>query len=172
MLASEFCFNHNPCALIKGSGFDDVELYGRWLIKASKFEALWLKVYQEGDRDYSFLVLDILDLRMGAIEILANMKSGYSIVPVHLNGDMSQYSIMATMMMMVELRLLELVDDYYQICVPTGEPAIEAVRAAARKLAETGNDEAVAYPERFITAMPRFEAEQRRASPRHRLEYN
>jgi hypothetical protein len=174
MLASEFCFNHNPCALIMGSASGNVEPYGRWLIKVSQFQALWKKVYQDQESDEVIDCLGALgfpDLGMGAIRILGEVNSGYSIVPVHLNGDMSQYWIMATIVMMIELKLLELVGDYYQITIPTEEPAIEAVRAAALKVAETGDDEAVAYPERFITAMPRFEAEQRRAAVFDRLNY-
>jgi hypothetical protein len=44
--------------------------------------------------------------------------------------------------------------------MPAQEPSIERVRGAAMKLAKTGDDDCTAYPERFIIAMTRFEAER------------
>jgi hypothetical protein len=44
--------------------------------------------------------------------------------------------------------------------IPAKEPDIDTVRAAALKLAETEDEHFMAYPERFITAMPRSKAQQ------------
>jgi hypothetical protein len=73
---------------------------------------------------------------------------------------MVEWPVMLEFVLLVELGLLTLAGNTYRMTIPAEQPDIDAVRAAALKLTETGDDDSTAYPERFITAMTRFEAER------------
>ena len=149
----------DPCALIEGAGFGDANFYGMWLLAAAKAEALW-KLIQHDEQFLGLTWGAIPDLSIGAIDILSSIQDNYCVVSLRPAEEMAEWPIMLEFVLMAELGLLSLAGNCYQMTIPAQEPDIDAVRAAALTLAETGDEESTAYPEHLITAMSRFEAER------------
>jgi hypothetical protein len=159
MLPSYIKTAKDPCALIEGAGFGEADFYGRWLIAAAEAESIW-KIIQREEQFFGLTWGDIPDLGLGAIYILSRIKHDYCIVSLRPTQEMVEWPIMLEFVLMVELGLLTLTGTHYQITIPPRGPNSDEVRAAALKLSKTGDENSTAYPERFITAMTRFEAER------------
>jgi hypothetical protein len=153
----------DPCALIEAAHLGDATFYGTWLLAAAKAEALW-KVVRNEAQVSGLTWGSIPDLGAGAIHIVSSIKETCCIVC--LRPTLWNWPMMLEFAMMVDLGLLTLTGNRYQMSIPAQEPDINRVRAAALKLVETGDDNSTAYPERFISGICRFEAErwQRRLS--------
>jgi hypothetical protein len=72
------------------------------------------------------------------------------------------YETMETMtefVMLTELGFFTLTGQRYQMMLPARDVDVEAVRAAASKIAETEDEDFMIHPERFITAMRRVDVD-------------
>ena len=146
-----------PCALIEAAHLGNATFYGTWFLAAAKAEALW-KVVRNEEQVSGLTWGPVPDLGAGAIHIVSSIKKTCCIV--ELRPTLHDWPMMLEFAMMIDLGLLTLTGNRYQMSIPAQEPDISTVRRAALKLVETGDDNSTAYPERFISAMCRLEAEQ------------
>jgi hypothetical protein len=146
----------DPCVLIEGARLGDANFYGAWLLVTARVEAMW-KAIQHEEQFLGLTCLAVPDLGAGAIEIMSSITGNCCIVGL-LAEEFEQGAHLTAIVMLAELGLLTPTGSRYQMTIPSRQPDIDDVRAAASKLPEP-NDEGYSY-ERFITAMSRLEANQ------------
>jgi hypothetical protein len=146
----------DPCVLIEGARLGDANFYGAWLLAAAKVEAMW-KTIQHEEQFLGLTCLAVPDLGAGAIEIMSSIKANCCIVGL-VAEEFVDGALLTEIVMLADLGLLTPTGSRYQMTIPTREPDIDDVRAAASKLPEP-KDKGFSY-ERFITAMSGLEANQ------------
>jgi hypothetical protein len=117
---------------------------------------MWKTIQDEG-RFLGLTCIAVPDLGAGAIEIMSSITGNCCIVGL-LAEEFEEGALLTEIVMLAELGLLTPTGSRYQMTIPTRQPDIDDVRAAASKLPEP-NDEGNSY-ERFITAMSGLEANQ------------
>ncbi len=148
-----------PYILVEGPKWADAEFYGKWLLTASKAQALWEKLFK-GTRFKK--QIDILTLSyfpqfdQSAFLFLFRLKENLVSFTFPLYSEdwmeLDQFTLMA------EMGFFVLTDQRYRMVIPT-KLNTDVVKSAALRLAKT-EDEDGAHPEYLIAAMSYAQAEE------------
>jgi hypothetical protein len=101
MLPSYIKAAKDRCALIEGAGFGDVSFYGRWLLAAAAAETHWKTIRNE-EEFFGLTWGAIPDLAVGALHMLAGIRSNYCVVSVRPE-EMVDWPIMLEFVLLIEL---------------------------------------------------------------------
>jgi hypothetical protein len=145
-----------PCVLIEGPKYGDAEFYGIWLLKAAEVEAHW-KAIQDCERVMALCYADIPDFGIAATALISRLQKNSCVIRVS-REDMREWVDLLEFAIMAELGFYTVTGSRYQVTIPT-HLDFDKVKAAVLKLAETEDEHFMAYPERFVTTMPRTEAQ-------------
>ena len=147
------------CILVEGPKWADAEVYGKWLLMATKAEALW----KEGLKDTSFeSQIDLLTAvyrpqfdRSASLFLFRLKKNLVSFtIPLHNSEDwaeLDQFTLMAQMGFFV------LTDGRYQMAIPA-KLNMDVVKSAALKYARTEDAEYELHPEYLTVSMLKAKA--------------
>jgi hypothetical protein len=142
------------CILVEGPRWADAEFYAKWLLMATKTQALWEKLFK-GTRFKK--QIDILTLNyfpqfdQSASLFLFRLKKNLASFTVPLHSEywmeLDQFTLMA------EMGFFVLTDRRYQMVIPA-KLNMNVVKLAALRLAKTEDDEACLHPECLVATMP------------------
>jgi hypothetical protein len=155
---------NEPYILVEGPKWADAKFYGKWLLMASKAQALWenaLKCPSFKKQMDLMTVLYIPDFELSASLFLFRLEKNLVSFTIRLFGDdydgaaeVNQFAFMTQMGFFV------LTDQRYQMVVPA-QMDMGVVKSAALKFAKTEDEEDGLHPEYLIAAMPYAQAEER-----------
>jgi len=149
------------CVLVEGPRWPDAEVYGKWLLMATKAEALWKKVL----KDTSFeSQIDLLTAvyrpqfdRSASLFLFQLKKNLVSFtIPLHNSEDWAELDQFA---LMAEMGFFVLTDGRYQMVIPA-KLNIDVVKSAALRLAKTEDEDGLHHPEYLVATMPYAQAEE------------
>jgi hypothetical protein len=145
--------------LVEGPKWADAKFYAKWLLMATKTQALWEKAIKDSrfkKRIDRLTVLHNPQFEHIASLFLFQLKENLVSFTFPLYSEdwkaVEQFGLMA------EIGFFVLTDNRYQMAIPAKLNA-EGVKSAALKLAKT-EDEDGAHPEYLVAAMPYAQAEE------------
>lgn len=140
---------------VEGPPFGDAEFYGKWLLAASKAEALWRELLKdeafEKEVDDAFVAY-VPDFGITASVMLMQLKECQTTLIVELESEEGQ-----EFAMMVEMGFFVLAEHSYKMTIPTALTAAK-LKTGLVKYAKTKDEEFVPHPEYLVTTMPFAEA--------------
>jgi hypothetical protein len=148
------------CILVEGPRWADAEFYGKWLLVATKAQALWEKAVKETHFKKQIDLLTMIYLPQfdhSASLFLFQLKKNLISFTIPLHGEdwaeMDQFTLMAQMGFFV------LTDGRYQMVIPA-KLNIDVVKSAALRLAKTEDEDGLHHPEYLVATMPHAQAEE------------
>ena len=134
-----------PCILVEGPKWADAEFYGKWLLMATKAQALWEKAIKDTRFEKQIDLLTVIYIPQfdhSASLFLFQLKKNLVsfTIPLHNSEDwaeLDQFTLMA------EMGFFVLTDGRYQMAIPA-KLNMDVVKSAALRFAKT-EDEDEAY---------------------------
>jgi hypothetical protein len=149
-----------PCILVEGPRWADAEFYGKWLLMATKAQALWEKAikYAHFKKQIELLTaIYIPQFDLSASLFLFQLKKNLVsfTIPLHGEdwGELDQFTLMA------EMGFFVLTAGRYQMAIPA-KLNMNLVKSAALSYAKTEVEDEGLHPEYLVTTMPYAQAEE------------
>ena len=146
----------HPDILVEGPKWGDTTFYAKWLLAATKANALWEKAIKDSSFEKQVETLKsfyLPDVSICATTLLSRLETDLAcfVIPL-VEWEAMGFAIMA------EMGFFVLTGQRYQMVIPnrltTGK-----VKKAALKLAQTEDERRCLYPEYLVVTMPYAEAE-------------
>jgi hypothetical protein len=152
-----------PFILVEGPRWADADFYGKWLLTASKAQALWetaLKCPSFKKQMDLVTVLYIPDFELSASLFLFELDKNLVSFAIRLkNNDDWECAEVSQFTLMAEMGFFVLTDGRYQMAIPA-KLNMDLVKSAALRYAKTEVEDEGLRPECLVTTMPYALAEE------------
>jgi hypothetical protein len=150
-----------PFILVEGPRWADAEFYGKWLLMATKAQALWEKALKCPSFEKQTALLTVLYIptfdysaSVFLFQLTKNLVS--FTIPLRNSEDwaeLDQFTLMA------EMGFFVLTDGRYQMAIPA-KLNMDLVKSAALRYAKTEVEDEGLHPEILVATMPYAQAEE------------
>jgi hypothetical protein len=155
-----------PFILVEGPRWADAEFYGKWLLMATKTQALWEKTIKDTRFKKQIARLTVLHHpQFDHIASLFLFQLKENLVSFTFPLYSEDWAAVEQFTLMAEMGFFVLTDQRYQMVIPT-KLNTDVVKSAALSLATT-EDEDGAHPEYLVAMMPYAQAEEWQARLRY-----
>lgn len=152
-----------PFILVEGPKWADAEFYGKWLLMATKAQALWeraLKCPSFKKQTELLTVLYTPTFDYSASLFLFQLQKNLVSFAIRLiNGDDWECAEVNQFTLMAQMGFFVLTDQRYQMAIPA-KMNMDVVKSAALRFAKTEVEDEGLNPEWLVATMPYMLAQQ------------
>lgn len=144
--------------LVEGPRWGDAEFYGKWLVAASKAEALWKLALRDAEfaqKIERVIIAYTPNFGIGASVLLSQLKLNLATLVVYLLDDAVE--MVEEFVMLKEMGFFKLTGNRYQMVIPT-RLTIDKVKSAALTFAQTEDGDSYLHAEFLLSTMSLGEA--------------